>query len=203
MPGGRRGLVAPQNTFLENIIRRYNSLPDCSFLLANAQIVDYPIVYCSESFCKISGYNRAEVMQKSTRCSFMYGEMTDKTTITRIEQSLDNHSMEQFEILLYKKTRTPLWLLLQIAPIKNEKDIVVLFLLTFRDITALKQPIEEDAAKGLSKFARLARSVTRSRSVLAQQFSSHLPVIKSESTKQSSLGHVSLVTSQTLLVTYQ
>ncbi len=78
---------------------------DCSFLLANAQIVDYPIVYCSESFCKISGYNRAEVMQKSTRCSFMYGEMTDKTTISRIEQSLDNHSMEQFEILLYKKTR--------------------------------------------------------------------------------------------------
>ena len=44
MPGGRRGLVAPQNTFLENIIRRYNSIPDSSFLLANAQIVDYPIV---------------------------------------------------------------------------------------------------------------------------------------------------------------
>lgn len=44
-------------------------------------------------------------MQKSTRCSFMYGEMTDKQTITRVEQSLDNHSIEQFEILLYKKTR--------------------------------------------------------------------------------------------------
>ncbi|CAG0879663.1 unnamed protein product, partial [Darwinula stevensoni] len=26
MPTGRRGLVAPQNTFLENIIRRSNSL---------------------------------------------------------------------------------------------------------------------------------------------------------------------------------
>ena len=25
MPGGRRGLVAPQNTFLENIIRRSSS----------------------------------------------------------------------------------------------------------------------------------------------------------------------------------
>ncbi|KAI1287680.1 Potassium voltage-gated channel protein eag [Halotydeus destructor] len=105
MPGGRRGLVAPQNTFLENIIRRYNSLPDSSFLLANAQIVDYPIVYCSETFCKISGYNRAEVMQKSCRCTFMYGEMTDKLTIQKIEQSLDSHSLEQFEILLYKKNR--------------------------------------------------------------------------------------------------
>jgi potassium voltage-gated channel Eag-related subfamily H protein len=43
---------------------------------------------------------------------------------------------------------TPLWLLLQIAPIKNERDLVVLFLLTFRDITALKQPIESDDNKG-------------------------------------------------------
>ena len=37
------------------------------------------------------------------------------------------------------------------APIKNEKDAVVLFLLTFKDITALKQPIEDDSAKGKIK----------------------------------------------------
>lgn len=42
----------------------------------------------------------------------------------------------------------PLWLLLQIAPIKNERDVVVLFLLTFRDITALKQPIDGEDTKG-------------------------------------------------------
>ncbi|PSN29775.1 Potassium voltage-gated channel protein eag, partial [Blattella germanica] len=85
---------------------------------------------------------------------------------------------------------TPLWLLLQIAPIKNERDLVVLFLLTFRDITALKQPIESDDSKGgLSKFAKLARSVTRSRSVLVSQFSSHLPNLK-DTTKQSHLAHM-------------
>ena len=43
---------------------------------------------------------------------------------------------------------TPLWLLLQIAPIKNERDIVVLFLCTFRDITALKQPLDTEESKG-------------------------------------------------------
>ncbi|XP_025831217.1 potassium voltage-gated channel protein eag isoform X2 [Agrilus planipennis] len=213
MPGGRRGLVAPQNTFLENIIRRSNQQPDSSFLLANAQIVDYPIVYCNESFCKISGYNRAEVMQKSCRCSFMFGELTDKETINRIDVCLESQLCDQFEILLYKKNNevnrqdvkgklnpisetslmlkeTPLWLLLQISPIKNERDIVVLFLLTFRDITALKQPIETDDAKGgLSKFAKLARSVTRSRSVLVSQFSSHLPNLK-DTTKQSHLAQM-------------
>ncbi|XP_034941455.1 potassium voltage-gated channel protein eag isoform X2 [Chelonus insularis] len=194
MPGGRRGLVAPQNTFLENIIRRSSSQPDSSFLLANAQIVDFPIVYCNESFCKISGYNRAEVMQKSCRCGFMYGDLTDKETIARMEECLEAQIHDQFEILLYKKNKTPLWLLLQIAPIKNERDLVVLFLLTFRDITALKQPIETDDSKGgLSKFAKLARSVTRSRSVLVSQFSSHLPAVKDTlptTTKQSHLGHM-------------
>ncbi|UYV83340.1 hypothetical protein LAZ67_23000632 [Cordylochernes scorpioides] len=78
---------------------------DSSFLLANAQIVDYPIVYCSESFCKISGYNRAEVMQKSCRCSFMYGDLTDKATIGAVENCLETHQQDQFEILLYKKSR--------------------------------------------------------------------------------------------------
>ncbi|XP_017793021.1 PREDICTED: potassium voltage-gated channel protein eag [Habropoda laboriosa] len=168
---------------------------DSSFLLANAQIVDFPIVYCNESFCKISGYNRAEVMQKSCRCGFMYGELTDKETIARIEECLEGQIHDQFEILLYKKNKTPLWLLLQIAPIKNERDLVVLFLLTFRDITALKQPIETDDSKGgLSKFAKLARSVTRSRSVLVSQFSSHLPALKDSAlpttAKQSHLAHM-------------
>ena len=37
---------------------------------------------------------------------------------------------------------------MQIAPITNEKDLVVLFLCTFMDITAFKQPIEDDSIKG-------------------------------------------------------
>ena len=44
-------------------------------------------------------------MQKPCRCSFMYGELTDKDTLTRIEQCLENQQQDQFEILLYKKNR--------------------------------------------------------------------------------------------------
>jgi potassium voltage-gated channel Eag-related subfamily H protein 1 len=41
---------------------------------------------------------------------------------------------------------------MQIAPITNEKDVVVLFLCTFMDITAFKQPIEDDSQKGKKHF---------------------------------------------------
>lgn len=50
--------------------------------------------------------------------------------------------------------------------------------------------INNKFVSGLSKFAKLARSVTRSRSVLVSQFSSHLPNLK-DTTKQSHLVQVS------------
>ncbi|XP_045082695.1 potassium voltage-gated channel subfamily H member 1-like isoform X1 [Coregonus clupeaformis] len=165
MAGGRRGLVAPQNTFLENIVRRSN---DTNFVLGNAQIVDWPIVYSNDGFCKLSGYHRAEVMQKSSTCSFMYGELTDKETGEKVQQTFENYEMNSFEILMYKKNRMPVWFFVKIAPIRNEQDKVVLFLCTFSDITAFKQPIEDDSVKGWGKFARLTRALTSSRGVLQQ-----------------------------------
>uniref|UniRef100_A0AAR2KRN3 Potassium voltage-gated channel, subfamily H (eag-related), member 5b n=1 Tax=Pygocentrus nattereri TaxID=42514 RepID=A0AAR2KRN3_PYGNA len=165
MPGGKRGLVAPQNTFLENIVRRSS---ETSFLLGNAQIVEWPVVYSNDGFCKLSGYHRAEVMQKSSTCSFMYGELTDKKTIEKVRQTFDNYESKCFEVLLYKKNRTPVWFYMQIAPIRNENDKVVLFLCTFKDITAFKQPIEDESTRGWTKFARLTRALTNSRSTIQQ-----------------------------------
>uniref|UniRef100_A0A8D3EAI1 Potassium voltage-gated channel subfamily H member 1-like n=1 Tax=Scophthalmus maximus TaxID=52904 RepID=A0A8D3EAI1_SCOMX len=165
MAGGRRGLVAPQNTFLENIVRRSN---DTNFVLGNAQIVDWPIVYSNDGFCKLSGYHRAEVMQKSSTCSFMYGELTDKEMSEKVRQTFENYEMNSFEILMYKKNRMPVWFFVKIAPIRNEQDKVVLFLCTFSDITAFKQPIEDDSSKSWGKFARLTRALTSSRGVLQQ-----------------------------------
>lgn len=37
---------------------------------------------------------------------------------------------------------------MQVAPIRNENDKVVLFLCTFRDITLFKQPIEDESTRG-------------------------------------------------------
>ncbi|XP_076024162.1 voltage-gated delayed rectifier potassium channel KCNH5-like [Genypterus blacodes] len=165
MHGGKRGLVAPQNTFLENIVRRST---ETSFLLGNAQIVDWPVVYSNDGFCKLSAYHRAEVMHRSSMCNFMYGDLTDKKTIDKIRQTFDNYESNFFEVLLYTKNRTPIWLYMQVAPIRNENEKVVLFLCTFRDITLFKQPIEDEATKGWTKFARLTRALTNNRNLVQQ-----------------------------------
>lgn len=45
-------------------------------------------------------------------------------------------------------TGNPVWFYMQVAPIRNENDKVVLFLCTFKDITLFKQPIEDESTKG-------------------------------------------------------
>uniref|UniRef100_A0A8C5BUL6 Potassium voltage-gated channel subfamily H member 5 n=1 Tax=Gadus morhua TaxID=8049 RepID=A0A8C5BUL6_GADMO len=177
MPGGKRGLVAPQNTFLENIVRRSS---ETSFLLGNAQIVEWPVVYSNDGFCKLSGFHRAEVMQKSSTCSFMYGELTDKKTIDKVRQTFDNYESQCFEVLLYRKNRSPVWFYMQVAPIRNENDKVVLFLCTFKDITVFKQPIEDDPTTGWTKFARLTRALTANRNT--QQLQQLAPISQHEVT---------------------
>lgn len=90
-------------------------------------------------------------------------------SIDRIKHALEKQHHDQLEILLYKKNsknwfivsrsllylstgfsalETPMWILMQVAPIKNEREVTALYLMIFKDITALKQPIEEEENKG-------------------------------------------------------
>lgn len=54
----------------------------------------------------------------------------------------------QLNLCLPALLGTPVWFFVKIAPIRNEQEKVVLFLCTFSDITAFKQPIEDDSSKG-------------------------------------------------------
>lgn len=61
-----------------------------------------------------------------------------------------------------------MWLQFEVTPIRNEQTVVVLFLCTFRDITAFKEPLEGTTViKNLSKFAKLAWTMTKSRQTQA------------------------------------
>jgi hypothetical protein len=78
----------------------------------------------------------------------MYGEHTDPAIIQRLQNAFDNERLEQAEIGLLKKNKTQIWLLANIAPIKDDKSRVVLYLCQFKDITALKQPLDDENNKG-------------------------------------------------------
>ncbi|XP_036307440.1 potassium voltage-gated channel subfamily H member 4 isoform X3 [Pipistrellus kuhlii] len=130
-----KGLLAPQNTFLDTIATRFDGTHS-NFLLANAQSPrGFPIVYCSDGFCELTGYGRTEVMQKTCSCRFLYGPETSESALQRLHKALEGHEEHRTEICFYRKDGSGFRCLLDMMPIKNGMGEVVLFLFSFKDIT--------------------------------------------------------------------
>ncbi|XP_015380280.1 PREDICTED: potassium voltage-gated channel subfamily H member 8 [Diuraphis noxia] len=116
-----------------------SKLLDSNFVLGNAQVPSlYPIVYCSDGFCELTGFARAQIMQKGCACKFLFGPDTSDDHVTQIEKALECKAELKLELIFYKKNGSPFWCLLDIVPIKNEKREVVLFLASHKDITHTK-----------------------------------------------------------------
>ncbi|KAM7080018.1 voltage-gated inwardly rectifying potassium channel KCNH3 [Ciconia maguari] len=176
-----RGLLAPQNAFLDTIARRFDGTHS-NFVLGNAQVPSaFPVVYCSDGFCDLTGFSRAEVMQRCCACSFLYGPDTSELLRQQLRRALDEHQAFKGELILYRKSGVPFWCLLDVVPIKNEKDEVALFLVSHKDITSTKSRSGADSTKdtgGRRRFSRAGgkgfnASRRRSRAVL-YHLSGHL-----------------------------
>ncbi|XP_023282428.1 potassium voltage-gated channel subfamily H member 8 [Seriola lalandi dorsalis] len=174
-----KGLLAPQNTFLDTIATRFDGTHS-NFILANAQVSKgFPIVYCSDGFCELTGFSRAEVMQKSCACKFLYGPETSESIILSIDDALEERKEFKDEIMFYKKTVVLFWCLLDIVPIKNEKGDVVLFLASFKDITdtkakAIQEDKKEERRRGRVKTGSPFSSARLRSSTVLYHISGHL-----------------------------
>ncbi|KAJ1160621.1 hypothetical protein NDU88_001117 [Pleurodeles waltl] len=142
-----RGLLAPQNTFLDTIATRFDGTHS-NFVLGNAQVPStFPVVYCSDGFCDLTGFTRAEVMQRSCACTFLYGTDTNELIRTQIQKALEERLEFKAELVLYRKSGVPFWCLLDVVPIKNEKGDVVLYLVSHKDITEAKARVGSESWK--------------------------------------------------------
>ena len=73
-------------------------------MLGNAQVPpSFPIVYCSDGFCELTGFTRAHIMQKGCACKFLYGPDTNPNDKLKIMKSLEDKVELKLEIRLYKK----------------------------------------------------------------------------------------------------
>ncbi|XP_072431830.1 voltage-gated delayed rectifier potassium channel KCNH8 [Chiloscyllium punctatum] len=174
-----KGLLAPQNTFLDTIATRFDGTHS-NFILANAQVAKgFPIVYCSDGFCELTGFARTEVMQKSCSCKFLYGAETNEQVTLQIEKGLDEKTEFKGDIMFYRKNGNSFWCLLDVVPIKNEKGDVVLFLASFKDITVTKVKIaqedkKEEKYKGRGKAGTHFSSARRRSRAVLYHISGHL-----------------------------
>uniref|UniRef100_A0A673VU24 Potassium voltage-gated channel subfamily H member 6 n=1 Tax=Suricata suricatta TaxID=37032 RepID=A0A673VU24_SURSU len=132
----RRGHVAPQNTYLDTIIRKFEG-QSRKFLIANAQMENCAIIYCNDGFCELFGYSRVEVMQRPCTCDFLTGPNTPRSAMSRLAQALLGTEECKVDILYYRKDASSFRCLVDVVPVKNEDGAVIMFILNFEDLAEL------------------------------------------------------------------
>ncbi|XP_039609761.1 potassium voltage-gated channel subfamily H member 2 isoform X1 [Polypterus senegalus] len=129
----RRGHVAPQNTFLDTIIRKFDG-QSRKFIIANARVENCAIIFCNDGFCHMCGYTRAEIMQKPCTCDFLYGPHTKKVAVSQIAQALLGSEERKVEIIFYRKDGVRFPCQVDVVPVRNEDGAVIMFILNFEVI---------------------------------------------------------------------
>ncbi|XP_052882749.1 phototropin-1 isoform X2 [Gossypium arboreum] len=97
-----------------------------TFVVSDATKPDYPILYASAGFFRMTGYTSKEVIGRN--CRFLQGAGTDPEDVAKIREALQAGRNYCGRLLNYKKDGKPFWNLLTIAPIKDENGKVLKFI---------------------------------------------------------------------------
>ncbi|KAI3365797.1 hypothetical protein L3Q82_000796 [Scortum barcoo] len=141
----RRGHVAPQNTFLGVIIRKFEG-QNKKFIIANARAQNCAIIYCNDGFCEMTGFSRPDVMQKPCTCDFLHGQFTSRHSVAQVAQALLGSEERKVEITYHRKDGSNFLCATHIIPVKNEEGVVMMFILNFDYI------LDEGSSDSLEKL---------------------------------------------------
>ncbi|XP_053117582.1 potassium voltage-gated channel subfamily H member 7 isoform X3 [Hemicordylus capensis] len=130
----RRGHVAPQNTFLGTIIRKFEG-QNKKFIIANARVQNCAIIYCNDGFCEMTGFSRPDVMQKPCTCDFLHGPETKRHHIAQIAQALLGSEERKVEVTYYHKDGSTFICNTHIIPVKNQEGVAMMFIINFEYVT--------------------------------------------------------------------
>lgn len=107
------------------------------------------IVYVNESFTRITGYSKEEVIGKTPR--FLQGPKTDRNQLKKIRKELKNWQSVRVEVINYRKDGSEIWVEFEIVPVANETGLYTHWVSVQRDITERKQ-IEEELRKSEERW---------------------------------------------------
>jgi pre-rRNA-processing protein SRD1 len=99
----------------------------CAFVMCDITKEDQPIIYVSEAFERLTGYTRAEIIDRN--CRFLQGPdgkvsagakrtFVDGQTVNRLRSTIDDRSEIQASIINYRKGGQPFMNLITMIPIQ-------------------------------------------------------------------------------------
>jgi PAS domain S-box-containing protein len=153
------------------------STADGIFII-DAKKPDFPIIYANQSFQKMTGYAKREIIGRNY--FFFYGTDADSSLVNEIKQTIHKGKSFHGEMLNFQKNGKKYWNLLRIAPVRDSSGAVTHYVGIQTDITLMRdKEIEIDEQREellhVTRVGKLAEFV----SSLAHEISQPLMAILS------------------------
>ncbi|MFL1463583.1 PAS domain-containing protein [Roseococcus sp. DSY-14] len=127
-------------------------------VISDPRLPDNPIVFVNDSFCRLSGYAREEILGRN--CRFLQGPDTDPAARAAIREAVRAGRPIEADLKNYRKDGSPFWNRLMMVPVRAPDGAVTHFVASQVDVT-----LERERMAGLeeSNAALLAELADRNR----------------------------------------
>ncbi|KAL2332077.1 hypothetical protein Fmac_019658 [Flemingia macrophylla] len=127
-----------------------------NFVITDPRLPDNPIIFASDSFLELTEYSREEILGRN--CRFLQGPETDRATVRKIREAIDNQTEVTVQLINYKKSGKKFWNLFHLQPMRDQKGEVQYFIGVQLDgsqhVEPLHNSIAEDTAKEGEKMVK-------------------------------------------------
>ncbi|AWN44059.1 PAS domain S-box protein [Methylobacterium durans] len=113
-------------------------------VITNPRLNDNPIVFVNDSFCRLTGYDRDEIVGRN--CRFLQGTETDRADVMRLRDAIAAPHGIEIDLRNYRKDGTPFWNRLLMAPVHDANGQLAYFFASQLDVT-----LERDRVAALER----------------------------------------------------
>ncbi|WP_254839523.1 PAS domain S-box protein [Natronomonas marina] len=118
---------------------------------------DNPLVYVNDGFCRLTGYDREDVLGEN--CRLLQGPDTEEATVDRLRDAIAAGEPVTVEILNYRADGEPFWNRLTVAPVRDDDGEVSHYLGFQEDVTEQVER-KREVRRERERFEALARTAT-------------------------------------------
>nr|AML76610.1 putative LOV domain-containing protein [Juncus inflexus] len=120
-----------------------------NFVITDPRLPDNPIIFASDSFLELTEYSREEILGRN--CRFLQGPETDRDTVKKIREAIDNQKDVTVQLINYTKSGKKFWNLFHLQPMRDQKGEVQYFIGVQLDGTEHVEPLHNCIPESTAK----------------------------------------------------
>lgn len=124
-----------------------------SFIITDPSLTDNPIVFASDGFLELTGYERDQVLGRN--CRFLQGTDTSKESVEEVGNAIKNGEDVSITMINYTADGTPFWNKLFIAALRDAQNNIVNYIGVIVKV-ATPEPGHPEHGKMLGEVKRKA-----------------------------------------------